>query len=735
MTVELNTEQSAAVLAPLYRPVMVVAGPGSGKTRTLTARVAHVIESGANPASVIVTTFTRKSADEMRTRLLPLLGPSALESLRLGTIHANCFRILKEEGRGRRPIDSWEQKKIIDEVLGYRGLNWDVGWKFPLYWIGWAKRALVRPDGSEPWFREKLADSGSEVIYARSLAHVYHRYEQDKQALGCLDFDDMLMWVRLSLRDDPAFLARWQRKVEYVLLDEAQDTSVLSMDILAQLAAPENRIFAVGDPRQLLYRWSGAAPEDNVWGFPDRFPGALVLPLSTNYRSTQEIISRTNLLARAQYPDEEAIPELRRPFLATLRPRDGADPGPGITVSGYGDDVEEANAVGDELADMVKRPESPRSPHDFFIIYRTNAQSRPFEDALMRHGLPYVVQGSLGFYERAHVKDVLCYLRLVLDEKDAEAFERVANIASAKHDRGTRGFGKVWLSTLRERAQKSGVSLWQAMEALRPSFPFWQQKGVADLERTVSEIRARSLIDPASEREDIVEPGPASTGPQEAQYDAQIAAIAVRTLIYDSYLERTEGVDEGSGEGAGKLEDLDEFVRAAGHYKSLGAFLAHVRKMQELAARGQKGLADAVVLTTVHRAKGLERPVVFGAGLSEGLLPHAKALISDARRAGVERGQRAAANGKRAPLPTNPDVEGHGVEDERCVAFVLVSRAQEECHLSWIERRAGMPEDALELGPSRFLGEMGLLAEMCPVCVAESGEAGNAGEDEEEDEV
>lgn len=673
---DLDAEQQAAAFAPLDKPVLVIAGPGSGKTRTLAARVHHIISSGAPPASIVVTTFTKRAGEELRDRLTPMLG-SSVNDLRLGTIHATCFRILREEGRARNPLDPYQQKRLIDEIIGPKGLHWDVGWKFPAHWIACAKSGLIGPVESREWFLAAIGQAPEVDLIAGNLATTYEHYERDKLAMGAMDFGDMLMWTRLALHREPAFRARWQQKVTYVLLDEAQDTSAESIDVLALLAAPENRVFAVGDPRQMLFRFAGASPEESIWRFRELFPGASVLTLRTNYRSTRNIVKATNSLASEQFKGH-TVEEDRRLLLAPLLPSEGALEGVEVLVDEYDNDLLEAYEVSKQIAEMISGGE--REPRDFFVIYRTNAQSAAMEGVLTGLSIPYVVQGGLGFYQRAHVKDVLCYLRLVQDTGDNEAFQRVANIASAQHDRHTRGFGRVWMDQVKARSVADGKSMWEAMQVM--DLPFWQRKGVADFVRAIASIRASALIENANQ-DDLID------GREGPTYDPRRAAMEVRSQVYDSYLLRSEGPEEEAD--GGKLDDLEALVRGAGGHRSLASYLAHVASIQEATGRTRDGSSNLVVLTTVHKAKGLERPVVFGISLSEGILPHYRALSNTP-----------------VGLPLYRAESRHGEEDERCVAFVMLSRAQDLCILSWIRGRVGDNDNARSMEPSRFLWEMGL---------------------------
>jgi DNA helicase-2/ATP-dependent DNA helicase PcrA len=660
--IRLNRQQLAAVQAPPDKPAIVVASPGSGKTAVLTLRVAHLIsEYDADPNTIVVTTFTKRAAEEMKERLQPLIG-SAATRLQIGTIHSVCLRILREEGMARDVISSYEQKKVIQEELGYKRLNWDVGWRYPLGWIMKAKAALVTPRQAQDWLFQRLESlSGNRwqaMDLAQKLARVYRAYEEEKRYLGRMDFADMLTWTAQKLFNDDEFRARWQSRVQYVLVDEVQDTGSLPYSILRTLASPENRFFAVGDPDQSLFTWNGADPEHNIFGFRELFPDGLVLPLEINYRSTKTIVATA---AKAISRNYEGASEARLTYKKTLKARPGAPDGLPVGVQEYADVSEEASGVVTAIEGMLN---NGRQPQDIYVVYRVNSQSRAIEDELLRHRIPYVIQGSLGFYDRKVVKDMLAYLSLVDDENDDEAFQRVANIATADFFRPTRGFGSRWMHECSALAKGHGESMWKAMLRMKSRQARWQKEAIDDLVNMVEDVRERSEGDPRK------------------------SLMMVREQCYQPFLLRTEGVDEATAQEEGLFDDLDELCYAAGQFKSIKEFLKHVEMIRQMQARQDKERVNAVVLTTIHRVKGLERPVVFGVGLAENILPHRYALDG---------------GGNKEALP----VENlSGVEDERCAVFVLVSRAKEELHLSYPLQYRNQ-----EMSPSRFLYEMELVRE------------------------
>jgi len=646
----LDAQQRAAVESPIDDAALVLAGAGSGKTLTLTTRVAWLVNQGVDPSRIVACTFGRKAADEMKERLVPLIG-DAVNQLMVNTIHGLCLGILADEGLAKEVISITDQRKILEAALSEA--NWDVGWKYPLYWIRRAKVNLVEPDKAE-WF---LAEALSRVAQryqaedtARRVARVYRFYERERSLQKLMDFDDMLMWVGLRLRRDRAFRQRWQSRIDYVLVDELQDTSRLSVEILETLAAPQNRLFGVGDDFQSLYRFNCADPAHNVFGFLGRTPGHLY-KIETNYRSTQRLVSLGNALGLAQYSADSE-------FRKELKARPGATEGDEVEIGKFEDVYGEASWVADGIE------QNQFAPGDVFCLYRMNCQSRVIEDELIRRGIPYIIMGSLGFYDRAVVKDVVAYLRLVEDEHSDEAFQRVANIASIFHGKHYRGFGKVFYRECTEAGERS---LWEGMLRIRDRQTSFKRAGIEDLVSLIEILRTEGEKKPAR------------------------TVALIREYCYDEWLRRKEGVAEGD-EDTQAFDDLAELVEAASAFPTIKAMLEHVDMIQEMKARQDKKMEmECVVLATIHRIKGMERKVVFGVGMVDGVLPHWRSdpsIFPDLHGRDV--------------LPTE---NTSSVEEERCAAYVLVTRAKERlflsCPMEWRGRA---------VSPSRFLYEMGLLS-------------------------
>ncbi|MDP2660218.1 MAG: ATP-dependent helicase [Dehalococcoidia bacterium] len=687
---EHNAQQLAAITAPTDRPIMLTAGAGAGKTRVLVERIAYLVEHGFDPARILVTTFTKKATIEMVQRLTGRIGPEQAAALNAGTIHATCYKMLRGErtldiGNGQvvkygEPFTTGETKRILQDILGYRGPfvtshsrgGWAVGWKPVADWIKRAKLATLLPNDSGAWFQRRMKELGQDdraaVDYGWKLATCYQEYEKAKSALGKLDFNDMILWVALGLRNNAAFRARWQGRVDYVLVDEVQDTNALSMEVLETLAAPEMRLFATGDTDQSLYAFNGATPQSNIFSFLNRHPNGLVLKMGVNYRSTRRIVEVSSNVIAAQYEGRADLAPYRKDIMPKPDALDGSAP----DVRAFGDPLEEGTQVAHSIKEAV---ELGRRAGDFAIIARTNAQLRSTEDAMMKTGIPYLVEGGIGFYDRVQVRECLGLVYLAINPADDDAFKQSANIATEHFWKATHGFGRKFMDDVDRLAAQDKVSMFDAACRYRTDFNRWQSGGIDDLEGLLSDIRRKSVIMVDGELKGYA-PGP--------------AVMAARALAYDSYLQREEGIDAEGANEEGILDTMDELVTAANEFKTVDDLRKHVETMRKLAEMRRSmgvggGKLDAVTLCTVHRAKGREWQVVYGIGLCEGLLPHAYAI------------------GLAFPKDAVPTEQTGGVADERCAAFVMVSRAQEELHLSYPMFRHNRP-----CQPSRFLAEMGL---------------------------
>ena len=627
---ELNDDQRAAV-TPGAGPQLVLAGAGSGKTRVITYRIAWLaLERGVDPRSIVAVTFTNKAAGEMRDRAERLLDLWPLPAF-VGTFHRYALVLLRRHGdrvglpRDFAILDGDDQRALVTQAMAAEGVPES---SFPprtvLAAISAAKNRLLDPDG---YARE------AQDFFKERVARVYRRYQGLLRQAAGVDFDDMLMLAVRLLDDEPELAARLRGAVEHLLVDEFQDTNHAQLRLVAELAAPQGNLTAVGDEDQGIYRWRGADLA-NILDFERHFPGATVRKLERNYRSTGNILSAANAV------------------VANNRLRRGkklwTDAGQGEPVALFrsSDDQEEARWVGETLDRLRARHELG----DFAVLVRTNAQTRAFEDEFFRSGVPYTLVGGVRFYERAEIKDLIAYLRLLRNPRDNFSLLRVLN-------QPPRGIGKGTVALLEERAAQGGGVLWDVLE-LDPleSFSARARTALAGFRDLVRGLRAAA---------------------EELPLPALLDALLDKTGYGELYRRDDE-------EDQARLENIREFLSAAQEFTEsrafasaeedlLTAFLDHVALVTDLDAwSGERG----VTLMTLHAAKGLEFPVVFLPGLEEGLLPH-----------------------------FNTQGRPEDVEEERRLFYVGMTRARERLLLSACRRRriAGRYQDQQE---SPFLAEV-----------------------------
>lgn len=606
-------------------PCCVVAGAGSGKTRVLTYRVANLVEHGIPAQNILTVTFTRKAAGEMQERLQPLIGDAALEDLNVGTFHSICYRILRDEWRASsqpafEPAQEGWQKRTIRKILD--DIHMDIDISQILGFISWQKNNLITPN-------KPLDLLGAPPFMEERLRQVYRLYEQAKRQEQKLDFDDMLLWCYQLLKDNPAVLLKYQLQFRYILVDEFQDTNLAQYEILKLLAEPGHNVFVVGDARQAIYGWRAARVEF-ILEFEKTWPGARVIILEMNYRSSENIVNLSNAFihnSSIKYPGE-------------CKAHKGASIEPIYLASETEDD--EAAQIAEEIKALVK--EEYRYS-DIAILYRTNAQSRAFEDALISAGIPYVILGAVGFYNRKEVKDILAYLRILQDPTDEEAISRVLNVP-------TRYLGKAFLTAAREYARRERIPLLEAIQEC-PEARQHRYRGAKDFIWCIEQLRR--LQDSCSVAE---------------------LTMQVRKITgYDSWLIETEG--EADGADNQRLENLDALAAAAARFGKLQDFLFYVEQAASKPTDPKTG-GDKVQLMTLHRSKGLEFPVVFLAGMVQGLLPHRKSCVY--------------IDGELVP---------ESIEEERRLCYVGMTRAKERLYLSTFEAYQGR-----SVGRSVFLDEI-----------------------------
>jgi DNA helicase-2/ATP-dependent DNA helicase PcrA len=574
----LNPQQQQAVMAGMG-PVLVMAGPGSGKTRVLTQRIAYLIgKLGVRPYNILAVTFTNKAAREMENRVVNLLGESA-RGVTLGTFHATCARILRREAE-HLPFnsnfvifDEDDQTGLVKRVIAE--LNLDEKQYRPLgilNSISNAKSELILPD------EYPLQNYRDEVV-----KRVYINYQQMLLANNAVDFDDLLLYTAFLLEDNPAVRERYARRYEHVLVDEFQDTNLAQYALLRRLSSFHNNIFAVGDADQSIYRWRGADYR-NVLRFEQDFPDAQVILLEQNYRSTQQILDVAMAII-----DPNPNRTVKRLFTERSE-------GLKVILHETYDDRQEASFVVDTIASLVGRKQI--NPGDAAVMYRTNAQSRLLEEAFLSAGLPYKLVGAQRFYGRREVKDVIAYMRLVHNPNDELSLIRVINVPA-------RGVGDKTLQILRTEAQKTGqnpgdllIQMGRSPELFRPAFP----------------QRAFGLL--------------ASFGEMLSRWTSMVGDLAP-LYIMDRIIDETDYhayIDDGTDEGNERWENVMELRRLAAEYqeRTLSEFLEDIALVSDQDTL--ESSTNVPTLLTLHAAKGLEFPVVFIAGLNEGTLPHSRSF-------------------------------------------------------------------------------------------------------------
>lgn len=576
----LNPQQREAVVWE-HGPALVLAGPGSGKTRVLTHRVAYLVrETGVGARNIVALTFTNKAAREMKERLFRLLGAES-EALTIGTFHAICARILRRESAllGFSPTytiyDEDDQQAVIKRIL--REMNLDEKLYRPgsvLSVISRAKNDLIGPDQ----FR---SSSHKEEIIAR----IYRRYQQTLCESNAMDFDDLLMHTATLWQQHPDVLERYRHRYSYVLVDEFQDTNAAQYVLLTLLAKEHRNLFVVADEDQSIYSWRGADFR-NIQRFRRDFPEAPVILLERNYRSTQTILDVANaVISRNAYRTPKR--------LVTDRGE-----GTAVVVREAYDEQEEGQYVVREIQRLVE--EGIARPGDCAVMYRTNAQSRAVEEAFLRAGMAYKLVGAVRFYQRREIKDVLAYLRIVYNPADSASLNRVINVPP-------RGLGAQTVAALFAWAGQLGVSVWDALHRLR------QAEQGEDIRHPLPSRAVRPLLEFLALWESLVE--------ESKELDvASILALVLDRTNYHVYL------NDGTEEGLDRWDNVQELLNVASRYAgmedSLSVFLQDVSLVADVDELGEQ--PNVPVLLTLHMAKGLEFPVVFILGLEEGILPHSR---------------------------------------------------------------------------------------------------------------
>lgn len=575
----LNEQQKLAVKTT-EGPLLILAGAGSGKTKTLTHRIAHIILTGkAQPQNILAVTFTNKAAGEMRERVATLLGqnPNNRSFMPfLGTFHSICVRLLRQDGehinvpRSFVIYDEQDRLSAVKQVSKQQGIDEK---SFPprliASLISSAKNEMVSPTQYA-----SIASAPAE----NAAASVYPAYEKVLRSNGALDFDDLISKTVSLLKTNPQIHQKWQQYFKYVMIDEYQDTNAAQYNLVKLLTNSKKNIAVVGDDWQSIYSWRGADYR-NILNFEKDYPNTTVIKLEQNYRSSKAILDAAhNVITKNLSRSDKKL----------------------WTAAGSGQpvqlmQVQSERAEGEAIVRRVQSSVnvSARQYKDFAVLYRTNSQSRAIEETFVRYGIPYRIVGGVRFYDRKEIKEVMAYLRLIFQPEDRVSFERIVNVP-------TRGVGTKSLQNFFAWQSRQGVGFSEALARV----------GQCD------ELTSKA-------RQALVELNDILTSLREVMADAALPALLdslIRRLDYLRFL------DDGTPQGESRQENVRELISVAEEYRDLGlaGFLEEVSLISDLDSVNFGG--DAVTLMTLHSAKGLEFPVVFMAGMEETLFPHSRAL-------------------------------------------------------------------------------------------------------------
>ncbi len=625
-------------------PSLVIAGAGSGKTRVLTYKIAYLVHLGLVPQSILALTFTNKAAREMKERIAAITGDQTARRLWMGTFHSIFSRILRYEAEhigypsNFTIYDTTDSKSLLKAIIKEMQLD-DKVYRLGMVQsrISNAKNALVTWKAYEQSKELMQHDIDSKVPLLREI---YKRYQNRCQQAGAMDFDDLLLQTNILFRDHPQVLEKYRSFFQFVLVDEYQDTNFAQHLIVQRLCEQHRRICVVGDDAQSIYSFRGANI-DNILQFKNQYPGCRIFKLERNYRSTQNIVNAANSLI---HKNKEQIHK---------NVYSEKEEGSKVRISASYSDYEEGYAVASAINELRLRKDYDYA--DFAILYRTNAQSRILEEALRKRGIPYKIYGGLSFYQRKEIKDIISYLRLIVNPHDEEAFKRVINYPS-------RGIGDTTVNKVIKAATENNVSLWTVLNA------------PIDYDLPINSGTAKKLTDFREMIERFIE--------QNTRLSAEeMAAIVVKESGIVSSLFQDRSV-----EGISKQENLQELLKGIAEFcelrreegveqVSLADFLSEVSLLTDQ-DNDKDEQANKVTMMTVHAAKGLEFKNVFVVGLEEELFP--SSMSKDNPRA---------------------------VEEERRLFYVAITRAEENCVLTYAKSRFRNGQSAM-CSPSRFLKDI-----------------------------
>jgi len=631
----LNSRQQEAVKVK-EASILVIAGAGSGKTKVLTHRIAYLIfQKKINPGNILAVTFTNKAAQEMKDRIefisKDISDRNMMKGLWMGTFHSICARILRQEidalGYDKNFViyDKGDQLSMIRRCL--KALDLDNKKYSPNIISSIIDKAKNNLEDAE------LFEYNALNYYKKIVAKVYKQYQEELFENNALDFSDLILLTVKLFKERPEILEHYQNKFRYILVDEYQDINFAQYQLVKSLSGKNNNLFVVGDPDQSIYKFRGA-DLSNILRFEQDFPHSKVIKLEQNYRSTKVILEGAiNLIKHNRNRKEKELWTDKRG-------------GEKIRCYEAASALDEAVFVSQEIIKLNK--EEGKAFKDFAVLYRTNAQSRSFEEIFNKQGIPFRVVGGLRFYERKEVKDILAYLRFIHDQKDGVSFLRIINNTKL-------GIGNVTLGKIEELARKNNLNFHQALK-----------QGLKVIKISVDRKEAinkfTSLIDELNEKKKEIK-------------GSELLVELIKKISYYEELKK-----EGEFKAQSKIENIKELILAVQEFeennedKSLTAFLEYVALITDIDL--YKGEKDVVTVMTLHSAKGLEFPVVFITGFEEGIFPHSRSLNSSEE-----------------------------LEEERRLCYVGMTRAKERLYLTYAWRR-NLNGNTLFNSVSRFFSEI-----------------------------
>ncbi len=637
----LNEAQREAVLQT-EGPVMIVAGAGSGKTKVLTTRIAHLLANGVDAFKILALTFTNKAAAEMRERVEKILGSNAARNLYIGTFHSVFARILRAEGeklgypRNFSIYDTEDAKSVLKTIIKEMGLSDKLYKPSSVYnRISNAKNNLIT---AEEYRNDFVLQNEDMKSNRPRIAEIYVRYADRCMRNGAMDFDDLLLKFYQLLTTFPESLSKYQRKFQYIMIDEYQDTNQSQYQIIKLLGAMHENVAVVGDDAQSIYSFRGATIE-NILKFQSDYDDAKVIKLEQNYRSSQNILNAANIVIsknKGQIPKKLWTSNVVGEKIKLIRTNT---------------DTEEGKYVADQIKEQMLR--NHYFYHDFAILYRTNAQSRSFEENLRRMNIPYRIYGGMSFYQRKEVKDFIAYLRIIINPHDEEALKRIINYPA-------RGIGKTTIERAILYANENHISLWDALKNAGST----GAKG-ATVETIKEFVLMVEMFQSELERKNA--------------YDVAVLVGKHTGLVKELF-------NDKSTEGLARYENMQELLNAIKEFtatptedgelldKGLGSYLQQITLLTD--ADEEKENTDVVKLMTIHAAKGLEFPVVFVGGLEENLFPSGMSI--------------------------NTLDE---LEEERRLFYVAITRAKAKLYLTYANMRYKFGSQ-IQNDSSRFVEEL-----------------------------